>query len=619
MSESSETMIQETPLGKTMNNAPGMKGKKPVALIIVLLCLILIIAAGAVSSSMHHTARIYGEQEWYNIRMTVDQELEGAILVKIVNNSSEKMNFGWVDSATAILRTNKGSYVQKLKRTIPSRTTGNVLSVFPKAEGVPEYISFESVGAGLGANSSVQIDISVHGEGDTSIRPMNLFETTWAYIRWAYYWMISVSDTQGTFLRIFVALISITVLVHLFSLLAPRKSIRAKLVKKYIEETTHYQNGACTGTTYTYYAVFLTEKGRNKKVDVRSRKNYDKFHSAGWGLLTMKGVLFVSFEYLPSAGRVESTQQEESSEISIRDDVPIKTHRILPWILGTLSLILIAAIVYLYLNPGSMQSITSWVNQAFVQKASDTREMPRSNIKVNDQTATEIASSLSQKEDDSAGHNDMIAQPVEYSEQSFRVNRDNGLTLRAKADMKSKTITRVKNNDIVIAIDDDIVVNGNNHWRQVKTQSGDTGWIICDFLDPVVSNASSREQESTVSAQDIIQEGFASYAGMKFTIKRTGASTGILIIDSNTSGTWKFAPWVGHSSTVTLVRTDKSKAHAEISTSNMFYEYQTMNFDKGKTFTFDLSFDDQSTEKWKSVTISIASFLKTHNVEIKLK
>lgn len=106
------------------------------------------------------------------------------------------------------------------------------------------------------------------------------------------------------------------------------------------------------------------------------------------------------------------------------------------------------------------------------------------------------------------------------------------------------------------------------------------------------------------------------YASITFTVKKKGNSKGVLIIESGTNETWKFAPWVGHSTTVTLVRSDGTKSYAEINTDNMFFKYKTGNFDKGKTFEFDLQFDDQSQESWSKVIISIASFLKTHDVEV---
>lgn len=94
--------------------------------------------------------------------------------------------------------------------------------------------------------------------------------------------------------------IAASVLILIISLLLPRKMIRARVIKRYIERTTHYQNGMSTGTTTSYMVVFQLENGRKKKVDVRLRSQYEQMCYDGWGVLTMKGIIFVNFEYLPA-------------------------------------------------------------------------------------------------------------------------------------------------------------------------------------------------------------------------------------------------------------------------------------------------------------------------------
>lgn len=624
-----ESVIQETPLSETIDNAPQMKGQKPVALIIVILCIVLVIAVGAISALLQNGARVYGELEWKGKRLTVDQKLEGLILVKIQNNTSEKMNFGWVDQGSVILHTTKGTYIQKIKRTVPSRSSGNICLVYHGAKGVPQSITFESVGSGLGADYTIQMDLSVQGEGNNSIRSMNLFESAWAYVRWAFFWLIAGSDTQGIILRIFISVMAVAGLAYLFSLLMPRKAIRAKVVRKYIRKTEHYQNGMHTGTTKTYYVVFETENGKRKKVNVLFRSNYDMITSAGWGLLTMKGIIFRSFEYLPYAGRVvrpvitasdEESSSDETSSSSETPAVAKKKHIALI----VMALLAVAVIGYLFVKPDTVQSIYNLITgksgQAAVESTStplvsDTAQ-PKENAENTPLTMMKAEQPNPQKNSADA---DKEKTESGLAQQQFRVNRDKGLTLRKKADTKSGMVTKVENNDIVTAVDDNIVMAGNNHWRQVKTQSGETGWIISDFLVEISSGNGDGETEDPQPVHEYAQEGTGSYAGITFTVKKTDSSSGTLVIDSKASDIWKFAPWVGLSGTVTLVQSDKTKSNAEINLSNMLSEYGTMNFDKGKSFSFELFFDKASGADWKKVTFSIASFMKTHEVKINMK
>lgn len=176
MSEEKNTYIEETLPNGNIDDLPMMKSKKPVAIILVLICISLAIAAGAVSTRIRHSAEMYGEVDWNDILLTVDQPVEGGILVKVNNRSVSNMNFGWVDNATIILETSEGTYIQKIKRTIGNFSTGYILLAFPQASGVPQSLTFDSVGRGLGADSSFGMDLIIHGDGEKSIKPMNVFE-----------------------------------------------------------------------------------------------------------------------------------------------------------------------------------------------------------------------------------------------------------------------------------------------------------------------------------------------------------------------------------------------------------------------------------------------------------
>ena len=163
-------MEEKTMSGKkTGIQEPAPVKRKKTGLIIAILCVLLVVAAGIVSTQMHNAARLYGELEWENVRLTVDQKVANSFYVKIANKSSTKMNFGWVDPSTAILQTTKGTYSQKVRKEVPSRTDSFLYLFFPNARGVPQSLSFEAVGKNLGATSSVKMDFSLSGEGENAI------------------------------------------------------------------------------------------------------------------------------------------------------------------------------------------------------------------------------------------------------------------------------------------------------------------------------------------------------------------------------------------------------------------------------------------------------------------
>ena len=106
-------------------------------------------------------------------------------------------------------------------------------------------------------------------------------------------------NTAETVFRIIIAVIAVVVLVLLSSLMKPRQSVRARPVKRYT--VRHYQNSLQTGTTY--YVVMQLENGKKRKINVRTRRWFEELDRGDWGLLTMKGVVFVRFEYIPDFRR----------------------------------------------------------------------------------------------------------------------------------------------------------------------------------------------------------------------------------------------------------------------------------------------------------------------------
>ena len=104
---------------------------------------------------------------------------------------------------------------------------------------------------------------------------------------------------------------------------------------------------------------------------------------------------------------------------------------------------------------------------------------------------------------------------------------------------------------------------------------------------------------------------------MTFIVEKTSNNTATLTITSATSTYWKFAPWVGHESTVTLIRSDGSKSYAHIDQDSLFFRYKTGNFTKGRSYVFNLTFEnDQNTAEWNDVTVEIATYLRTENIQL---
>ena len=76
---------------------------------------------------------------------------------------------------------------------------------------------------------------------------------------------------------------------------------------------------------------------------------------------------------------------------------------------------------------------------------------------------------------------------------AYRVTRSEGLMLREHSNVKSRGITRVKENEIVIALDGTTIRSGSYNWLKVQTQANETGWIIADFLEPVPLDKDDKE------------------------------------------------------------------------------------------------------------------------------
>ena len=321
----------------------------------------------------------------------------------------------------------------------------------------------------------------------------------------------------------------------------------------------------------------------------------------------------------PSSARIQKTlspitnAQDKKADTTVspseehkKNDAPVtpeKANRKHPFVLICiiLSCVFIALLVYDHFNPGFIQSIPPQVQKVMesIAKPSKVTQVPTTNYqsdrkgngtKDHPDTST-VSRQESEKEQKKAEKQPVSNESgttqeatVSLSESHatpYRVNNKSGLTIREKSNIKAKAVAKVKKDEIVYALDNKTVLSGSYNWLKVKTQQGDTGWIIADFLSPASSDEPT-EEASEIALLDKVLEGTASYADISFTVKQTGPATGILTVVSNASDVWKFAPWVGLSSTVTLVRSDRSKSYAEINLSNMFSEYQTMNFDKGK-------------------------------------
>lgn len=272
---------------KTGIQEPAPVKRKKTGLIIAILCILLVVAAGIVSTQMHDAARLYGELEWENVRLTVDQKVANSFYVKIANKSSTKMNFGWVDPSTAILQTTKGTYSQKVRKEVPSRTDSFLYLFFPNARGVPQSLSFEAVGKNLGATSSVKMDFSLSGEGENAILPMNPFEMVWAFICWIFYWFISISSFQEIVIRMLVCIVIIVPLKVIIDHAISRKARRARLETRNVQRfSPEPANNSCEeepAEDLVYFTIFdqedeVNEKESSPKSEVPDEKSVPKKH-----------------------------------------------------------------------------------------------------------------------------------------------------------------------------------------------------------------------------------------------------------------------------------------------------------------------------------------------------
>lgn len=267
-----------------------------------------------------------------------------------------------------------------------------------------------------------------------------------------------------------------------------------------------------------------------------------------------------------------------------------KKHRVLKTILLILVLLIIGVFVYDHFYPGFIQSIPTVINQTVEKVSGLLKADNQAQTTSGQETADEkplitdapqqpdkqapVADNAKQTDKQEPVSDDRQQTEEQSNAKAYVVTRTDGLVLHTEANARSNAVTRLKKGETVYTVDENIVQAGNKEWRKVKTQKNITGWAIVDFMKETDSDNTTGKAEAAPQKNQSA-EGSTTYSDMTFMVKKTGSSKGTLTIQSNTSETWKLAPWVGHSSTVTLTRVDGSTAYAEISTSNMFFKYHT--------------------------------------------
>ena len=103
---------------------------------------------------------------------------------------------------------------------------------------------------------------------------------------------------QNDLFYIILAGIIIYYMVRLFiTIISPKKTQEAYIEKKYVERTTHYQNGMVTGTSEEPYIFFRLKDGTRKRFCV-SYRDYRRFQAGDRGVLFYKGYHFGDFHVL---------------------------------------------------------------------------------------------------------------------------------------------------------------------------------------------------------------------------------------------------------------------------------------------------------------------------------
>lgn len=99
------------------------------------------------------------------------------------------------------------------------------------------------------------------------------------------------------FLTFIVVYIAYSLVKLMITITAPKSTQKARIEKKYMNVTTHYQNGMQTGRTETPYVVFRMEDGSSRKFRV-SKRDYNRFIAGESGVLFYKGYHFSDFHVL---------------------------------------------------------------------------------------------------------------------------------------------------------------------------------------------------------------------------------------------------------------------------------------------------------------------------------
>ena len=99
------------------------------------------------------------------------------------------------------------------------------------------------------------------------------------------------------FFAVFVGIIIYNIVKLIITIVSPKTTQEAYIGKKFIETTTHYQNGMVTGTSESPYIIFRMKDGTSRKFGV-SHKDYRRFNTGDKGVLFYKGYHFITFHVL---------------------------------------------------------------------------------------------------------------------------------------------------------------------------------------------------------------------------------------------------------------------------------------------------------------------------------
>lgn len=114
-----------------------------------------------------------------------------------------------------------------------------------------------------------------------------------------------VVGRNALFVKIFVSVIAFVILWELSYFIAnrlsPKKSARARIIRKYVDEMTTTNSDGSTFTNYDYYIVFATESNAELKMLVK-RRDYLDAREGDLGVLYRRGKKFLGFHSLSLPG-----------------------------------------------------------------------------------------------------------------------------------------------------------------------------------------------------------------------------------------------------------------------------------------------------------------------------